>query len=68
MSSTKTSLNNNNNSSSISLSSSSNSNPDIFEYVFFKNYKISKGKNKKIISTSVFLPQNPTITFKTTFY
>jgi hypothetical protein len=68
MSSTKTNLNNNNNSSSISLSSSSNSNPDIFEYVFFKNYKISKSKNKKIISTSVFLPQNPTITFKTTFY
>lgn len=69
MSYTKTTSNNyNNNSSSISLSSSSNSNPDIFEYIFFKNYKISKGKNKKIISTSVFLPQNPTITFKTTFY
>lgn len=64
----KSNNNSHNSNSPIYFSTSSDTNPDIFEYLFFKKFKITEGKNKKVISTSVFLPQNPSISFKTTFY
>ena len=41
---------------------------DILEYITLKNVKLVPGYNKKIISTSIFLPENPSVNFKTPMY
>ena len=38
------------------------------EYISLKNVKIVPGSNKKIVSTSIFLPENPSVNFKTPMY
>lgn len=41
---------------------------DILKYITLKNVKLVPGSNKKIISTSIFLPENPSVNFKTPMY